>query len=156
MSLPLFSFPPVIFPSLFSPSLFRLYPKSFSFSPFFFYFSLSHHPLPICLTQTCFPGPAIHRYRIHQQQPASAQWRAPGEGGELGEGLRGKPAGYGVIRVSWRGGYEPSYLITTAAVSGDTWKEKHTGPCPAQQQRRRKLGQEQLNSNCMVGNIKKI
>lgn len=33
----------------------------------FLFFSLSHHPLPICLIQTCFPGPAIHRYRIHQQ-----------------------------------------------------------------------------------------
>lgn len=34
---------------------------------FFFKFSPSHHTLPICLTQTCFPGPAIHRYGIHQQ-----------------------------------------------------------------------------------------
>lgn len=32
-----------------------------------FFFAPSHHPLPICLTQTCFPGPAILRYRIHQQ-----------------------------------------------------------------------------------------
>lgn len=30
-------------------------------------FSPSHHTLPICLTQTCFPGPAIHRYGVHQQ-----------------------------------------------------------------------------------------
>lgn len=58
---------------LFSPFLSHFYPKSFSFSlisvflSFFFMFSLSHHPLPIRLTQTCFPGPAIHRYRIHQQ-----------------------------------------------------------------------------------------
>lgn len=62
---PLFSLPPVIFPSLFAPSLFCSYPKSFSFSLLSFLYY--HHPLLICHTQTCFPGPAIHRYCIHQQ-----------------------------------------------------------------------------------------
>lgn len=66
MSLSLFSLPPVIFP-LFSLPLCFTYILNLSHSLSFLFFSLSHHPLPICLTQTCFPRPAIHRYRIHQQ-----------------------------------------------------------------------------------------
>lgn len=47
-----------------------------------------------------------------------------GDGGELGEDLWGRPAGYVVIRLSWRGGHEPSYLIITVAGSG----QKETQP----------------------------
>lgn len=53
----------------------------------------------------------------------------------MGEGLQGRPVGYRVIRMSWRGGHKPYYLITTAEISGDARKEKHTCTYPVQQGR---------------------
>lgn len=132
MSLRLFSFPPVIFPSLFSPSLFRLYPKSFSFSLLsFLFFSLIILSPSVSLRHVFQGLPSIDTVSTNSSPPVPS-------GEPLGKvesrgRAWGRPAGYGVIRVSWREGHEPSYLITTAAVSGDSWMEKHTGPCPVQQ-----------------------
>lgn len=113
----------------FSPSLFHLYPKSFSFS--LLPVSLFLLPLiilsPSVSLRHVFQGlPSLDTVSTNSSPPVPSR-EPPGEGGELaggGEGLQGRPAGYGVIRVSWRGGHKPSYLITTAARSGDAWKEK--------------------------------
>lgn len=121
---------------LFSLPLCFTYILNLSHSLSFLYISLSLIILPLSVSlRHVFQGlSSIDTVSTNSSPPVpsespSGRWRA-------GRGPLGKPAGYGVIRVSWRGGHKPSYLITTVALSGDAWKEKHTGPCPIQYKNR--------------------
>lgn len=125
MSLSLFSLPPAIFFPLFSPALFHLYPRSLSIFLCFFLLLFFHRPIilsPSVSLRHVFQGlPSIDTVSTNSSPPVPSK-EPHGDGGELGEGLWGRPAGYVVIRLSWRGGHEPSYLIITVAGSGQTLK----------------------------------
>lgn len=110
------------FPSLFPPSLFHLYPKSFSFSFLSFFFLSLIILSPSVSLRHVFQGlPSIDTVSTNSSPPVPSG-EPLGKVESWGRASRGRLAGYRVIRVSWRGGHghKPSYLITAAAQKSGT------------------------------------